>query len=168
MAERDSGADFPLETLLLAELAQLERRLFEQVACLPCGFPLLAFLHENPNTFSTVDSIAFRVNASHEAVEGSLHGLLRLGLVQRLDVGPTLWSLTGDADMRQAASGLVNWQNRWRARLARVEQTILGRSLNDKNDCDAREDGTCKRYDCFECSTMLFAAVQRLQSEIRQ
>src|SRR5512135_2693810 len=103
MAVRQIGADFPLESLLLAELGQSERDLFENVASLPCGIPLLAFLHEQPNTYSTLDAIAFRLNQSHEAVESSLYGLLTLGLVQRLDVGPTLWSLTGDADLRKAA-----------------------------------------------------------------
>ncbi len=168
MVVQQIGADFPLESLLLAELGQLARELFEQVASLPCGIPLLSFLHDHPNTFSTVDSIAFRLNQSHESVESSLHGLLRLRLVQRLDVGPTLWSLTNDSRMRDAAGELVEWQNRWRVRLARVEQAIEGKSSDERVDCSAKRDGTCGRESCMTCSTFLFAAVHRLQSEMSQ
>lgn len=168
MAVRPIGADFPLETLLLAELGQLERNLFAQVASLPCGIPLLAFLHEQPNTFSTLDSITFRLNKSQSAVESSLQGLLKLGLVQRLDVGLTLWSLTSDAEMRQAAGELVQWQNRWRVRLARVEQAIEGKLSVEASGCRARQDGTCQRDNCLSCSTFLFATMHQLQSDIRQ
>ncbi len=168
MAVRQVDADFPLESLLLAELGAVERDLFENVSSLPCGIPLLAFLDENPNTFSTVDSIAFRLNQSHEAVEASLLGLLAEGLVQRLDVGPTLWSLTSDRRMRHASSELVNWQKRWRVRLARVEKAIEGKFTDERSSCPARQDGTCKGGNCMSCSTFLFAAVHRLQSEMRQ
>lgn len=157
-------SDRVLETLLLAELTENEQSVFNHVAALDCGCSLLAFLDANANTLSTSDALAFRLGEENESVELALEGLHQIGLVRRLDVGPTLWGLAIDPEHRDITRTLVAWQNRWRVRLAKLDRVIHGvvcdgkkRRLDDiAHDC-------ANHPDCSRCASYLLAAISGLQ-----
>ncbi len=152
-----------LQVLLLAELGEKQRSVFKQVAALDCGIPLLSFLDHHSNTFSTVDAISFRLGEANEAVESSLQGLLELGLARRLDVGATLWGFSADPEQRELVHNLVNWQERWKVRLAEVERTIAGGASKKVRHNHSEPERACVDVDCSRCATYLLATVAHLQ-----
>lgn len=158
-------ADSVLEQLLLAELQIDEKRTFSKVAALTHGTMLLTFLDSNSNTLSAADAIAFRLGADVEAVEAGLSGLLRLGLVRRLDVGPRLWGLTENPTRRQTVKNLVAWQNRWRVRLAQLDRVVRGVPFEGNGEgCPGNVEGCPDNADCSRCSSFLIAAINTLQA----
>lgn len=158
--------DYALVEFLLAELTPVERDLFKAVANQPCGVSLLAFLTDRANTFSSVDSIAFRLDLPAEAVMTSLWGLFELGLANRLDVGPTLWRLTCDPDRAALAKDLIGWQKRWRIRLGRVHRVLQGASCDEPDCLEGRMSESCSEFpDCSRCTSDLLQAAELVQGE---
>lgn len=168
MAMQLREADFGLTSLLLAELGECERSLFEQLASLKCGIPLLSFFHDNPNTYSTVDSIAFRISSTHRDVEVGLAQLDELGIVARLDVGLTLWGLSSEERIRQCVQNVMDWQKRWQVRLAKVDLAVRGLSHESgERFCGETASSRCpQRADCHRCATFLMATVDRLSNAV--
>ncbi len=157
--------DNVLERLLLAELDLNTQATFSEVATLSHGILLLAFLDANPNTLSAADAIAFRLGEDQEEIAESLRGLRRLGLVRRLDVGPTLWGLTDDPEKRDLVRTLVEWQNRWKVRLARLDRVVWGTPCEgQKQDHDGAAHDCREHADCSRCASVLIAAIQTLQA----
>lgn len=158
-------ADKVLETLLLAELDEKEQAVFSKVSALDYGTSLLSFLDSNSNTMSTADAIAFRIGRDQQAVESTLHELAELGLVRRLDVGPTLWGLTKDPDSRRLVRDLVSWQNRWHVRLARLDRAVRGLPCDDETQHTDDSHRDCAEHtDCSRCASFLLAAIANLRA----
>lgn len=169
MSVEVAGGGFPLQTLLLAELKPSERDLFGQISSLKNGLALLAFFHNNPNTYSTADSIAFRTKEPASVIQTVLQAFQKMGLVIRLDVGPTLWRFTDDEEMRIQAAAVVNWQKRWRIRLTRVENAIQGKpSESGSKYCGGSASDACDgNADCWKCASFLVATVGHLGRSIQ-
>lgn len=110
---------------------ELDARLSDvvaQIRLVEGGFALLRFLKSNANTLRTVDDIAFRLHQPTPAVEKSLRTMSKLNLVRRIQAGGVTWfGMTQDPDRGRLVRDLCAWQDRWRSRLAKIDQAINGR-----------------------------------------
>ncbi len=116
-----------LQEIVYAELEAPLRELSRQIQRLDGGNALLHFLLAQAGTLRTVDDIAYHQCQPAHAVQKSLRGLIRLGLVHHVDAaGVSLYGITRDPERRRWASDLCAWQDRWQARLAQLERAIGG------------------------------------------
>ncbi len=110
---------------LLAELENTVRTTFLHVCSLDCGCALLRFLVARANTQFTVEDIAYHLHESCGVVECNLLSLVDLRLARQVHVvGLTLFGLTTDPEMKRLVHELCGWQDRWHARLLKVERAI--------------------------------------------
>jgi hypothetical protein len=115
------------QNALLAELDEQTQALFRQVRALDYGMSLVRFFIEHEHVLSTVEEIAFHLNALLAKVENSVYALEQLGLARQVDVADiALFGVTPDPGRRQMMRDLCAWQERWHSRLARVERAING------------------------------------------
>jgi hypothetical protein len=113
--------------ILLSDLNEQARALFEQVCDLDLGLLLLHFLQTHSQTFMTADDIAFLLGEAPEQVERDLTALVRLGVVEKADFSEvTLFRLTSQPPKRRIVSELAAWQDRWNIRLAKLNRLLLG------------------------------------------
>ena len=123
-----------LRGVLLTELGEHTRALFEQIRIFDCGMPIVRFLVENEHTLATVEEIAYHLNEPPAQVESYVHALENLGLARQVDVADlALFGVTMDSGCRQLMRDLCAWQERWHARLARIERAIGGKATQDEN-----------------------------------
>ncbi len=114
-------------TILLSDLNEQARALFEQVCDLDLGLLLLHFLQTHRQTFMTADDIAFQLGEAPKSVEKDLTALVRLGVVEKADFSEvTLFRLTSQPPKRRIVSELAAWQDRWNIRLAKLNRLLLG------------------------------------------
>ncbi len=113
--------------ILLSDLSEQARALFEQVCDLDLGLLLLHFLQTHRQTFMTADDIAFQLGEAPKSVEKDLTALVRLDVVEKADFsGVTLFRLTSQPPKRRIVSELAAWQDRWNIRLAKLHRLLLG------------------------------------------
>jgi hypothetical protein len=116
------------QDILLEELERNVKALFAQVCALDCGCALLRFLDANPRTLLALDDIAYHVQASPARVESGLQGMIDLGLARRVDIlGFAFWGATTDPGRQALVRELCLWQDRWHARLERLERLVDGK-----------------------------------------
>ena len=123
-----------LPSVVLTELDEHTRVLFQQLCTLNCGMQLVRFLVENMRTLTTVAGIAYHLNEPPAKVKGDIQELENLGLVRQVDVADlTLFGATMDSDRRQLMRDLYTWQQRWQLRLARIKRAIDGQVVASEN-----------------------------------
>ncbi|MCL4487735.1 MAG: hypothetical protein M1570_06340 [Chloroflexi bacterium] len=109
------------------EMPKRVRHLFDQVSACDGALPLLRMLEANPNTFKTLEDLAYSVQQPPPAIETNLYTMVNLGLVQWMNVaGLIFFGLTSSPEQRQLVHDLCAWQDRWYDRLAHIEQVING------------------------------------------
>ncbi len=119
--------DRRLHDVVLSELDVRARQVFDEALTCPDGLPLLRFISLNSQTLLTIEDIAFNTGLSYERIETCLQKLLDIGLVRQVQVvGIVLFGLTDDPDKRETVNNLVQWQERWQDRLARLEHIVEG------------------------------------------
>ncbi len=115
--------------VVYGELDTQLSNLVAQIRPIDGGFALLRFFKSNANTLRTVDDIAYYLHQAPPAVERSLRAMVKLDLVRRVEVGGVTWfGITKDPDRRRMVYDLCAWQDRWRKRLAQIDQVINGKS----------------------------------------
>jgi hypothetical protein len=123
-----------LPSVLLTELDEHTRALFEQICAFNCGMPIVRFLVENEHTLVTVEGIAFHLNEPLAKVAGDIYALAELGLARRVDVADlVLFGATRDTSRGQLMRDLCAWQERWHKRFARIQRAIGGTAARDEN-----------------------------------
>lgn len=116
-----------MQDMILSELDERTVKLFKSVLSYENGLPLLRFLAINEHTLLTVEDIAFNMSLPYATVETRLHALMEMRLVKRMEVvGVVLFGLTNDIEMREEIHDLVEWQERWQKRIARIAQVVEG------------------------------------------
>jgi predicted transcriptional regulator len=116
-----------MQDMILSELDEHTVMLFKSVLSYENGLPLLRFLAINEHTLLTVEDIAFNMGLPYATVETCLHALMDMRLVRRIEVvGVVLFGLTDDIEMRKEIHHLVEWQERWQKRIARIAQVVEG------------------------------------------
>ncbi len=119
--------DRRMQDMILSELDERTLDMFKRVLSCDEGLPLLRFLTINEQTLLTVEDIAFNMNLPYTTVERCLHALMGMNLVKRMEVvGVVLFGLTDDVEMRQETHDLVEWQERWQNRIARIAKVVEG------------------------------------------
>lgn len=117
-----------IERILFDELGTKPRELFDRVRGIDCGCALLRFLDANANSLITVDDIAYHLVETSVMVERGIYALLDLGLVRCVDVeGLVFFGITADSEQRQNVRELCDWQDRWHARLLKIERMVSGK-----------------------------------------
>ena len=112
---------------LLSELEEDERTMLTEVWDITGGCKILCFLIANANTLLTTSDIAWLLKEPHADIENAIRGVVELGLAKRLDVGGiALYGFTGDPGRQHLAHHLATWRERWRTRVARIEQLVEG------------------------------------------
>ncbi len=115
------------EQVVYGELDARLSAVVDQIRLVEGGFALLWFLKSNANTLRTVDDIAFRLRQPTATVEKSLRAMSKLNLVRRVQAGGVTWfGMTLDPDRGRLVRDLCAWQDRWRSRLAKIDQAING------------------------------------------
>ena len=125
-----------LPSVLLTELNEHTRALFQQIRTFNCGMSIVRFLVENEHTLVTVEGIAFHLNESPVKVAGDIKALEELDLARRVVVNVAdlvLFGVTRDSGRRQLMRDLCAWQERWQLRLARIDRTIDGKVVEVEN-----------------------------------
>jgi len=118
-----------VQDLMLRDLGQQVRDLFDQVRALDGGFPLLRFLAANANTLMTIEDIAYFLKKQIAEVEPSLFAMVDIGLARYADVvGLAFFGLTSDPARRQRVRELCDWQDRWNTCLARIGDRFNGKA----------------------------------------
>ncbi len=116
-----------LQEMVFGELDSRLSDLVAQIRLVDGGFALVRFFKANANTLRTVDDIAFRLHQAAPAVEKGLRAMMKLNLVQRVEAGGVTWfGMTRDPERRRMVHDVCGWQDRWRARLAQIEQVVNG------------------------------------------
>ncbi len=116
------------QELVLDELGTRARELFAQIRAFDCGCMLLRFLEAHAHRLMTIDDIAYHLVEPDAVVEKSLYGMIDLGLTRRVNLaGLTLFGFTKDKEKEQLVRGLCAWQDRWQARLVRLERVVGGK-----------------------------------------
>jgi hypothetical protein len=116
-----------MQDMILSELDERTRTLFQTVLSCEDGLPLLRFLTINEHTLLTVEDIAFNLKLPYLSVERCLHAFGDMSLVKRIEVvGVVLFGLTDDDQACKAIHDLVEWQERWQHRIARIAQVVEG------------------------------------------
>lgn len=117
-----------VQEMLCGELDPRLRELFSEVRLVDGGLALLRLLNSDPNTLRTIDDFAFHLRKPAAAVEKGLRGMVKLGLVRRIDAANiTVFGVTRDPDRRHLLGELCTWQDRWHKRLAQIEQVVDGK-----------------------------------------
>ncbi len=116
-----------IQESIIKEMPERTRELFEQVAELDGGVPLLRLLDSNPNTLKSLDDLAYNLHQPESTVANTLHALVNLGLVRWVNVaGLGFFGLTTDWNGRETVRQICAWQDRWHARLARLGRMVDG------------------------------------------
>jgi len=111
--------------ILLAELEQNVRALFNQVCAFDGGGALLRFLDAHANTLMTIDDIAYHLTEANATVESGMRAMAQLGLARKIEVqGFRFYGITTDPAQRQLVRELCAGQDRWHARLERIERSV--------------------------------------------
>ena len=112
---------------MLEDMEKKVRILFDCLRTIESGLLLLRFLNSNANTMRTIEDIAYWLKRPHLAVERSLYVLADLGLARWSNiVGLTFFGLTADPEKQQLVRDLCDWQDRWYARSALIENVLDG------------------------------------------
>ncbi len=123
--------DSALQDMLLDEMGENVRALFEQLQGLDGGLLLLRFLNDQKSTLMTAEDIAFQLSIAPAAAHERLLALEELGLVQRVEVaGLTLFGLHTAEAPSQLVADLLRWQDLWHERLSRIENFVDGDSAD--------------------------------------
>ncbi len=126
-----------LQEMVCEELDAHVRDLFAQVRQLDGGSALLRFLRSHVNTLRTADDIAYHLRQPAPVIERTLRGMLKLGLVRRIDASGVTWfGITLDPDRRRLVRDLCAWQDRWQARLEQIEHVICGKLSPSRRSAD--------------------------------
>jgi hypothetical protein len=116
------------QNLILSELDEKSRALFDQICDRQCGLELLRFLSTHANSLHTIEDIAFYVGKTYAEAECGLSALLELGFARRLDVmGLSFFGALSDPVHAKLVSSFFAWQDRWCtfiAKIARVDQLL--------------------------------------------
>lgn len=124
----------PTPTKIVDRVMTLHRGETGDVELDPTSPEIVHYLVDNEHTLATVEEIAFHLNEPATQVESDVYALEKLGLVRQVDVADlTLFGATMDSGRRQLMRGLCAWQERWHARLARIERAIGGKATQDEN-----------------------------------
>lgn len=116
-----------MQDMILSELDERTVKMFKTVLSCDDGLRLLRFLAINAHTLLTIEDIAFNMKLSYTAVERCLQTLMDMSLVKRMEVvGVVLYGLTDNLEVRQEIHDLVEWQERWETRLARIAKVVEG------------------------------------------
>jgi len=130
-----------IQDAMFEGVAEHVQELFDQVGALDAGFALLRFLDANANSFKMADDIAYHLKQPQATVEPSLCALVDLGLACRVDAaGMTFFGLTADLGRRQLLRELCAWQDHWYARLARVEDVLVGKARHWRSQGNSLPD----------------------------
>ncbi len=113
---------------MFEELPRQVRNLVDEVNACEGGLTLLRLLDLNSKTLKTLDDIAKDLGQPQPTVEKSLYALLDAGLVRWVNLaGLVFFGITDDPERRELVRVLWDWQDRWHARLARIERVIDGK-----------------------------------------
>jgi hypothetical protein len=116
-----------MQDMILSELDVPVRTLFKTVLSCDDGLPLLRFLTINEHTLLTVEDIAFNLKLPYASVEKCLDAFMDMSLVIRMEVaGVVLFGLTDDVQLGKEIHDLVEWQERWQHRIARIAKVVEG------------------------------------------
>lgn len=128
---------------MLADMEKEVRVLFDQLCKIEGGLALLRLFNDYANTLRTLDDIAHYVPYPNQTVEGILHALGELDLVRRKNIlGFSFYGFTTDSEKRRLVHELCQWQDRWYARSALIENVLDGKvayifgSASDAPDSD--------------------------------
>ena len=123
-----------LRSVLLTELGEQTRSLFEQIRTFNSGMPIVHYLVDNEHTLATVEEIAFHLNEPATKVKSDIYALEKLDLVRQVDVADlALYGMTMDLGRRRLMRDLCAWQEHWHARLARIERAIGDKAIPQEN-----------------------------------
>ncbi len=113
------------QEFVLSELGKPARLLYKKTQSLRCGSLLLHHFVTHPNSFWTVEDLAYRLNHAPNDVSSDLQSLGELGLIQRVQAaGITLFGLTSDLHRQKLVRDFFDWQARWQARLQRLAHLV--------------------------------------------
>ncbi|MBI4791145.1 MAG: hypothetical protein HY782_29285 [Chloroflexi bacterium] len=116
-----------LQRMLLADLDEQARGLFDQISALETGPALLRFLRSHPQTYLTADDIAFQLGLAPEVLERDLKTFVQWSVAQvTRAANVTLYCLTSDPKHRCIVEELYTWQDRWEARLTNMKRLVFG------------------------------------------
>src|SRR5512143_3600099 len=88
-----------VQEMLCGELGPRLRELFSEVRLVDGGLALLRLLNSDPNTLRTIDDFAFHLRKPAAAAEKGLRGMVKLGLVRRIDAANiTVFGVTRDPE----------------------------------------------------------------------
>lgn len=121
------GDENELKATLFTDLRPSQRVIFSRVHQLPSGCKILRFLDQNPRSRLCADDVAFQTCEPEPIVEETLQGLSDLGLVQKSEIGGLVFfGLV--LDQIERVHELYSWQERWHARITRIEHLLSGSS----------------------------------------
>lgn len=116
-----------MQDMILSELDVRTRTLFKTVLSFENGLALLRFLAINEHTLLTLEDIAFNLKLPYASIERCLNAFMDMGLVKRIEVvGVVLFGLTDDDQVCKQIHDLVEWQERWQDRIARIAHVVEG------------------------------------------
>ncbi len=113
------------QEFVLAELDKPARLLHRRIQALHCGSKLLYHLSTHPNSFWTVEDLAYRLQQSPSDVTHDLQALSELRLIRQMQVaGITLYGITSNSHRQKLVRDFFDWQARWQSRLQRLATLI--------------------------------------------
>ena len=117
-----------IQELVFSDLDETILSLIEQLSVRKCGVSLLRYLDAHSPSLHTVEDIAFSLHEISVVVQCALTALIDLGLAYELNVASTcFFGVTTDEHHRARVRELCAWQDRWLARIQRIERLIDGK-----------------------------------------
>lgn len=113
--------------MLLADLSENAKRLFDELSQFESCLLILHFLNSNAATMLTADDIAYHVSKPIKDIQHDLDVLTQVYLVETTYVtGVTFYHFTKNPVQRRLAQELCAWQDRWETRIRNIAQYIWG------------------------------------------
>ena len=117
-----------IQELVLSDLDEAILSLLDQLGVRKCGVSLLRYLDAHSPSLHTVEDIAFSLHENSVDVQCALTALIDLGLACELNAaGTRFFGAPTDEHHRARMRELCDWQDRWRARIQRIERLIDGK-----------------------------------------
>jgi hypothetical protein len=116
---------------MLADMEKEVRVLFDQLCVLEGGLAVLRLFNDYADTIRTLDDIAHYLPYPNQTVGGVLQALGKLDLVCRKNIlGFSFYRFTTDSEKRRLVRDLCQWQDRWYARSALIENVLDGKAVH--------------------------------------
>jgi hypothetical protein len=120
--------DRVIRELVFSDLDEKILSLLDQLCIRQCDVSLLRYLDAHSQSLHTVEDIAFSLRENCADVQCALTALVDLGYACELNVaGTCFFGATTDQNHRARMRELCAWQDRWRARIQRIEQVLDGK-----------------------------------------